>query len=107
MSKDDDLKFKFHDAMMRIDEKAKKCGYPGSQLTGMIASMGGLETAQRLLSEPKQSGLTELYLLKRLDLSVEYLVLRPEWSSLFTDKEKDGARKRLNDNNFDWEDGKL
>jgi hypothetical protein len=39
----------------------------------------------------------KLWEFKRLDLTVEALVLRPEWSLLFSEEERQIARKRLSD----------
>ena len=48
-----------------------------------------METAHRLLATEKiQDGLGELFLLGRLDLTVEHHVLLPEFAPLFTDDER-------------------
>jgi len=64
----------------------------------MISNRGGLATAKKLLAENKsQYGLTALYKCNRLDLTVEALVLKEKYRSLFTEKELKAARKRLGD----------
>ena len=62
----------------------------------MVAENGGLKAAQKLLasSEPS-SGFTVLWEHHRLDLSVESLVLRPDYFLLFTEQEREIARVRL------------
>jgi hypothetical protein len=62
----------------------------------MLVEYGGVETARRLLrkSEPSD-GFTTLWELRRLDLSVEAFVLRPEYAPLFTEAERGIARARL------------
>jgi hypothetical protein len=62
----------------------------------MVLTDGGVKAAKSLLNTPTISeGFAELILLNRIDLSVEALVLQPEWRGLFTDVEIDIARKRL------------
>jgi len=57
---------------------------------------GGVETARRLLwKDDISDGFTTLWELKRLGLSVEAYVLRPEYASLFTEEERGIARARL------------
>ena len=64
----------------------------------MLTEHGGLIAAKKLIADPKYSdGLTKLWELKRLDLSVEALVLREPWSKLFTTEELASARKKLNE----------
>jgi hypothetical protein len=62
----------------------------------MLSDYGGLGTAQRLLASTQTStGFTALYEHGRLDLTVEALVVKPEFAGLFTDEEIDIARQRL------------
>jgi len=46
-------------------------------------------------------GYTALYERGRLDLTVEALVLRPDWDDLFTAEDRDLARQRLTDYGLD------
>jgi hypothetical protein len=56
----------------------------------------GLDIAKRiLLGTGQQTGLMRLWQQDRLDLSVEMLALRPEFSALFSSKELEAARERL------------
>jgi hypothetical protein len=90
------MESKFHRAMARIYEEAKKEGYTASYFLKMLGEHGGVETARRLVNADKPSeGFTRLWMMKRLDLSVESLVLKPEWRSLFSDEERYRARDRL------------
>ncbi len=69
----------------------------------MIHRFGGLETAKILLNAEKISdGFIRLCKLERLDLSVEYLCLIKEYQPLFTDKELDVARTRINNADPDF-----
>jgi len=43
------------------------------------------------------------YPFEQLDLTIEALVLRPEYHSLFTEEELKVAEKRLRDDDYDFE----
>ena len=90
----------FERAMLDIYEEAKSFGYKPTMFRRMIADHGGVETARRLIRGSATSGFEKLWENKRLDLSVEALVLRPEWRTLFTDAERDLARRRLRQFNY-------
>jgi len=95
--KHNSLEINFHKEMLGIYRKAKEeCGYIATRFLQMVANNGGLKTAKKLLatSEPSD-GFTELWEKHRLDLTVECLVLRPEYRPLFTDDEIATARERL------------
>jgi hypothetical protein len=67
-----------------------------SRFIQMLGEMGGIRTARRLLaSEKPAEGFTSLYESQRWDLSVENLVLKKEFQSLFTEVELAIARERL------------
>ena len=87
----------FGKAMLSVYERAKaEAGYTPSFFLGMLSELGPLGTARKLLHAPAVSdGFSNLWERGRLDLTVEALVLRPEFSSLFTDEELDRARNRL------------
>jgi len=79
----------------RINEARRRCNpHIGTRLLQMIAEYGELEAVKRLMHDNIiQSGLTELWECKCLDLSVEKLVI--EFSELFTPAEVKSARQRL------------
>jgi hypothetical protein len=89
----------FHEAMIEIYERAKReCKYPANRFIQMVSERGGLETARYLLHAPGLSdGFTALWRCKRLDLTVEAFVLKPEWRGLFTEQEIKIAAKRLSE----------
>lgn len=68
----------------------------------MVSDQGGYETARTLLHAPKVSdGYTALWERKRLDLTVEALILKAEWRDLFSNAEREIARKRLIEYDYD------
>lgn len=96
----DVLKQQFHQAMLGIYDRAAKLKppYRASRFKGMVDSEGGKATADKLLASRKVSdGFTELFLRgkENLRLSVEYVVLEPEWRGLFTTEQLAIAEKRL------------
>ena len=91
-----DLETEFHRAMIRIYQVAKDFDYFATRFRVMVEQHGGVETARRLLSAGNaQEGLTRLWELNRLDLSVEYHLLNPRFQELFDDNIKEEAARRL------------
>jgi hypothetical protein len=86
----------FHLAMVSIYRQAKRdLGYNASRFLQML-DQGGLTAARQLLHAPGVSeGFTKLWEHRRLDLTVEAHVLKPEFQHLFTPQELDIARSRL------------
>jgi hypothetical protein len=91
------LEARFHQGLLDTYELLKrKYRYNASYFLHMLLEYGGVETARRLLwKDDISDGFTTLWELKRLDLSVEAFVLRPECASLFTEEERGIARARL------------
>ncbi|MEO5366450.1 MAG: hypothetical protein H7831_08870 [Magnetococcus sp. WYHC-3] len=70
----------FHKEMRRIYHEAKNAGYDGKYFIRMVNEHGGLAAAKRLLSQNKvHDGLVNLFVIGRLDLSMEHLVVDPKW----------------------------
>lgn len=90
------LESEFHVLMRSIYDRAKaECNYPATRFLKMLGDHGGVETAHILLRAPNVSdGFVELYLKKRLDLTVEAQILANEkfWP-LFSERELDTARR--------------
>jgi hypothetical protein len=87
----------FDQRMVDIYRTAKsELGYNATYFLRMISERGGLATARSLISSATVSeGFTALWERKRLDLTVEALVLQEEFAGLFTEDELDMARDRL------------
>jgi len=96
------LENQFHDAMLGIYDAAKrlKPPYHAPRFLRMVHEHGGKETADRLLAtnEPSE-GFTQLFLRgkENLKISVEYVVLQKPWRELFSEEQREIARKRLRD----------
>jgi hypothetical protein len=87
----------FHEAMLDIYRRAKaEAGCNATRFLGMVVERGGFETARYLLHAATVSeGYAALWERKRLDLTVEAMILRPEWQALFSDVERRIAVNRL------------
>ena len=91
------LEAQFDEAMLDIYRRAKaEAHYNATRFLAMVSERGGLESARSLLNAPQESeGYTALWLRKRLDLTVERLVLEPKWWPLFSVAERRRAADRL------------
>ncbi len=94
-----DVRASFERAMKDVYVRAKdEANYNATYFVGMLSTYGGLGTAQRLLASTEISaGFGALYERGRLDLTVEAVVVQPQFAGLFTDEEIAVARRRLDD----------
>lgn len=88
---------RFDTEMMNIYQRARdEAKYNATRYLHMVIEQGGLRAAQTLIHSPQVSeGYTALWERKRLDLTVEALILKPDWRELFTSEELDIAQQRL------------
>ncbi|HOQ68449.1 MAG TPA: hypothetical protein PLK74_00740 [Anaerolineaceae bacterium] len=102
MSQPIPLEIDFHKDMIEIYHRAKEeCDYNATRFLQMVSNEGGLKTATKLLATAEPSdGFTELWRNHRLDLTMENLVLKPKYRSLFTEQEIEIARERLDSYGF-------
>lgn len=100
---DEDLTAQFHRAMVGVYQRARdEANYNANYFIQMVSEKGGLATAKQLLGAAQPShGFTALWEAGRLDLSVEAVVLRPEYSNLFSRQELRTARRRLADYGYE------
>jgi hypothetical protein len=77
--------------------------YNAPRFLEMLHERYGHGTALHLIHSPDPSiGFTHLWERKRLDLTVEALVLRPEWQILFKAADLEAARARLQQYHYDF-----
>ena len=83
--------------MVGIYQTSKReLGYNATRFLQMIMDQGGLAAARQLLwSDTPSDGFTTLWEHRRLDLSVEALVLLKEFAPLFSSDDHAQARARL------------
>ena len=95
-----DLERAFDQAMFEVFRRAKtEARYNATIFLQMLTDNGGLRTAKTLINASQPSdGYTALYMRKRLDLTVEAVVLGDtRWHPLFSEGELTKAAKRLAD----------
>jgi len=93
---------KFHQEMINIYKKAKaEAHYTATRFFHMVDSEGGLATAKKLIMRDDDSaGFASLWERNRLDLTVEALVIREEFRSLFSEEEIEKCKKKLRNHGF-------
>ncbi len=90
------LEAKFESELYNTYHQAAAKGYRATYFFQMLGKYDGVGTAQRLLaSDEVAEGLMKLWELQQLPISVEAIVLKPEYAALFTDSERARARHRL------------
>ena len=79
----------FTTALLEQLSKAQKvCGVEETRLRQQAEKLGGVKAVQQMLSRRQETRqFTPLKQMKRLDLSVEALVIKGKYASLFTDEE--------------------
>jgi len=97
------LERRFEDAVRALIQRTlSETDYRPTAFIRMVNEDGALAACRQLLAEELtvanfHEGLTTLWEIGRLDLSVERLVaFEQEWAPLFSDLERDRARRRLN-----------
>lgn len=98
-----EIEKQFHRAMRDVYANAlRECKYNATRFIQMVENHGGVEAAKILLHTPGfQYGFTELWKCGCLKLTMEALVLQPQYAALFTDEEREIAKTRLQDCGFD------
>lgn len=96
-SEDGDIAAEFAQRMKAVYERSRsEANYNAAYFLSMLSQNGPQETAHKLLASPAVSdGFAELWERRRLDLTVEAIVVDPKFSELFTPNEIEVARKRL------------
>ena len=92
-----DIEADFSHRMKAVYDRGRsESGYNASYFLSMLSQYGPQETAHKLLASPAISdGFAELWERGRLDLTVEALVVEPEFSELFSENEISIAQRRL------------
>jgi hypothetical protein len=97
----------FLDALQDAVNECRRIGYKPTGFMGMIANSNAFEAVRTLLHKREPSdGFSTLWEKGRLDLTVEAIVLKPEWRGYFTEDERKIARRRLADVKYraPWDD---
>lgn len=99
----DDRAAAFHREMSRLYARSEnEIGYRPTAFRAMVADVGGVEAARRLVMAAQPSdGFALLWEKRRLDLSAEAYVVAERFAGLFEDDVVERARARLADYGFD------
>lgn len=90
------LEAEFHKAMVEVSKSAKAIGYNPTRFTQLVANEGGYTVAKKLINSASVSdGFNKLWEINRLDLTVEAVILKPEFNALFTNDERLIVKERL------------
>ncbi len=102
-----ELELAFHSEMVHLYKRTKEeVGYNATRFLSMITENPGAATAHALINAPTVSeGYTALWERKRLDLTIECVILEPRWRDLFSETERQIARKRLRDYGYEGDMG--
>jgi hypothetical protein len=99
-----ELEKQFEQAMIDLYQTAiDECNYRATRFLQMVLEHGGLATARTLLATNIPSeGFTRLWECRRLDLTLEAQILRPEFAELFTEEQKATAAQRLKEYGYQF-----
>ena len=97
-----DLEEQFGEKMVDIYRRAKdECGYNATRFLSMLFEMGGVAIAKALLQRGSpQYGFEALWERKRLDLTVETLVLQGPRHQLLSPADLEAAKSRLEQHGY-------
>ena len=104
----DQAELDFRAALQEAVNECRRIGYRPTGFMGMVTQSSAFEAVRALLAKREPSdGFTTLWEKNRLDLTVESIILKPEWRSYFTPEEHEIARTRLAEVNYSppWDDG--
>lgn len=85
----------FEKELLNTYRECEKLGYRPTGMLDLMERRGAVDAARHLLAKPPSDGFARLFELGRLDLAIESIVLKPEWTGLFSDEERRVARRRL------------
>ena len=104
---ENELVKQFHQAMIGIYKAAlDECKYRPTRFLQMVTEHGGVDAAKILINAQEPSdGFTRLWECGRLDLTVEAHAIKPEFANLFTEEERQIARRRLEEYGYQFEEG--
>ncbi len=92
-----EIELQFHNEMLEIYFKIKReVNYFARRFLAMVKRRGGLDAAKCLiLKKTPSQGLKTIGNANKPELTVEYLVLKPEYHGLFTEQERQLCREKL------------
>lgn len=97
LSDTDALALEFHNAMIDICERSRReARYNPTQFRAMVAELGGVEAAHRILQKPTVSdGFSVLWERGRLDLTIESIAADPRYTAVLPAADVETAVARM------------
>ncbi|WP_275790345.1 hypothetical protein [Pararhizobium gei] len=89
------LQAEFHKDMLALYEHCAQIGFRPVLFRRLVVLKGGVSAARELVFKPGTTGLDRLVAAGKADLSMESLMTRPRYSTLFTPLEIKEATGRL------------
>lgn len=91
------LQNKFNNEILESIKETKKIGYSPTRFIIMLHehNNNAFEVAQKIVTKNITMGLQELYKHSRLDLSVEAVIIKPEYKELFSSEIIDICKRKL------------
>ncbi len=86
---------RFHKEMLGLYDRFAEFGFRPVLLRRCVTLKGGVAAARELVFNPGTTGLERLIDVRKPELSMEALMLRPEYQGLFSDLELKEAARRL------------
>jgi len=86
---------RFHKEMMALYDRFAEIGFRPVLLRRFVLLNGGVAAARELVFKPGTTGLERLHDAGKPELSMEAMMLRPEYQGLFSDLERKEATQRL------------
>ena len=102
-----ELAQRFHQHVLEDVDHLKSRGYNPTRFLGMIRQYGSaVAVAKKLFADPRHTshGFAQLWEMKELGRSVEFVANLPWFSDLFTEDELVEARFRLTSHDFPFEE---
>ena len=93
----DELSQQFEQRLVDSVRDSIELGYNPTRFTDMLNTWGGVGVAQRLVASGElQDGIKKLVAMGHPELTMESIMLEPEFSAIFPGGELEAARWRLN-----------
>lgn len=94
----------FEERIRQMIVETKSIGYNPTYFIRMAQELGAVSACKQLLNNKKlHDGLCRLWKEGRLDLTIENIILEPQWVNLFAETERKSARDKLRELSYKGE----
>ncbi len=86
----------FKERIQQMIAETKSFGYNPTYFIRMVQELGAVTACKQLINNKKlHDGRCRLWKEGRLDLTIENIILEPQWANLFSETERKSARDKL------------